>query len=77
LILVEFADPDPARARVIREAYTEPGGPGRILGPTDFAMPVAPLCHTVETGCRQWLAATTDDDRVDTRAGGASSQSGP
>jgi Ser/Thr protein kinase RdoA (MazF antagonist) len=65
LILVEFADPDPSRARVIRETYADAGGPGRILGPTDFAMPVAALCHIVETGCRQWLAATTDDDRDD------------
>ncbi len=65
LILVEFADPDPVRARVIRDAYADAGGPGRILGPTDFAMPVAALCHIVETGCRQWLAATTDRDRAD------------
>jgi len=65
LILVEFAGDDAARARVIREAYAEAGGPGRILGPTDFAMPVAALCHIVETGCRQWLAATTDDERAD------------
>jgi Ser/Thr protein kinase RdoA (MazF antagonist) len=65
LILVEFAGDDAARARVIREAYAEAGGPGRILGPTDFAMPVAALCHIVETGCRQWLAATTDDERTD------------
>jgi aminoglycoside phosphotransferase (APT) family kinase protein len=65
LILVEFADRDPARARLIREAYAEAGGPGRILGPTDFAMAIAALCHIVETGCRQWLAATTDDERDD------------
>lgn len=65
LILVEFAGHDAARARVIREAYAEAGGPGRILGPTDFAMPVAALCHILETGCRQWLAATTDDERAD------------
>jgi Ser/Thr protein kinase RdoA (MazF antagonist) len=65
LILVEFAGLDPARARVIREAYAEAGGPGRILGPTDFAMPVAALCHILETGCRQWLAATMDDERAD------------
>ena len=65
LILVEFADRDPARALLIREAYAEAGGPGRILGPTDFAMPIAALCHILETGCRQWLAATTDDERAD------------
>jgi hypothetical protein len=65
LILVEFATDDPARARTIRDAYAEAGGPGRILGPADFAMPVAALCHIVETGCRQWLAATTDAERED------------
>jgi hypothetical protein len=65
LILVEFADRDPARAVLIREAYAEAGGPGRILGLTDFAMPIAALCHILETGCRQWLAATTDDERAD------------
>ncbi len=65
LILVEFADPDPARALLVREAYTEAGGPGRILGPTDFAMPIAALCHILETGCRQWLAATTEAERAD------------
>lgn len=68
LVLVEFAGDDPARARVIRDAYAEAGGPGRILGPTDFAMPAAALCHIVETGCRQWLAATTDDERADNEA---------
>jgi len=68
LILVEFADPDPARGLLIREAYAEAGGPGRILEPTDFAMPIAALCHILETGCRQWLAATTDDDRADNEA---------
>ncbi len=65
LILVEFAGDDAARARAIREAYAEAGGPGRILGPTDFAMPVAALCHILETGCSRWLAATTDDERAD------------
>jgi Ser/Thr protein kinase RdoA (MazF antagonist) len=65
LILVEFADRDPARARIIRDAYAEAGGTGRILGPTDFAMPIAALCHILETGCRQWLAAATDDERAD------------
>jgi Ser/Thr protein kinase RdoA (MazF antagonist) len=65
LVLVEFAGSDPARACSIREAYAKAGGPGRITGPTDFAMPVAALCHILETGCRQWLAATTDDERAD------------
>ncbi len=68
MILVEFADPDPGRARVIREAYADAGGPGRITGPADFAMPAAALCHILEEGCRRWLAAATDEDRADNEA---------
>jgi Ser/Thr protein kinase RdoA (MazF antagonist) len=65
MVLVEFADPDPVRARLVRDAYRESGGPGRVLDPSDFAMPVAALCHILETGCRQWLAATTEGGRAD------------
>jgi Ser/Thr protein kinase RdoA (MazF antagonist) len=65
LVLVEFAGEDPARAAAIRAAYADAGGPGRIEGPGDFAMPAAALCHIVETGCRRWLAATTDAARAD------------
>lgn len=65
LVLVEFADRDPGRASAIKDAYAEAGGPGRIVGPTDFAMPIAALCHILETGCRRWLAATSDEERAD------------
>jgi Ser/Thr protein kinase RdoA (MazF antagonist) len=64
-VLVEYAGTDPRRAPLIREAYASAGGPGRVTGPTDFAMPVAQLSHIVEEGCRRWLAATTDADRAD------------
>ena len=33
LLLVEYAAGDPRRASVIREAYAEAGGPGRVQGP--------------------------------------------
>ena len=64
LVLVEFSGDDPDRPRAIQAAYAEAGGPGRIAGPRDFAMPIAQLTHIVEEGCRRWLAATTDDERA-------------
>ena len=64
LILVEFGGDDATRARAIQEAYAEAGGPGRVEGPRDFAMPIAQLAHIVVEGCRRWLAATTDDERA-------------
>jgi len=64
LILVEHCA-DPGRAGVIRAAYAEAGGPGRVEHPTDFAMPIAQLSHILVDGCRRWLAATTDAERAD------------
>jgi len=68
LVLVEFAYADSARSLAIRDAYAENGGPGRVTSPSDFAMPIAQLAHIVVTGCRRWLAATTDDARADNEA---------
>jgi len=65
LILVEYCTADPRRASLVRAAYVEAGGPGRVEEPTDFAMPIAQLSHIVEEGCRRWLVATTDDERSD------------
>ena len=65
LVLVEFGGADPGRARGIRAAYAEAGGPGRVEGPPDFAMVIAQLSHIVEEGCRRWMAATTDAGRAD------------
>jgi Ser/Thr protein kinase RdoA (MazF antagonist) len=65
LILVEYCTADPRRAGVIRAAYVEAGGPGRVEDPTDFAMSIAQLSHILAEGCRRWLTATTDDERSD------------
>jgi len=67
LILVEYCA-DPRRAGVIRAAYAEGGGPGRVEHPTDFAMPIAQLSHILVEGCRRWLTATTDAERADNEA---------
>ncbi len=64
MILVEYGA-DPARAGLIRAAYTEAGGPGRVEEATDFAMPFAQLSHILEEGCRRWLVAATEAERVD------------
>ena len=64
LILVEYCA-DPGRAGVIRAAYAEAGGPGRVEDPTDFAMSIAQLSHILAEGCRRWLTATTDAERAD------------
>ncbi len=64
-VLVEYSESDPARARAIRAAYAEAGGPGRVERPTDFAMPIAQLSHIVAEGCRRWLASTTDAEQAD------------
>lgn len=65
LILVEYCTADPRRAGVIRAAYAEAGGPGRVEDPTDFAMSIAQLSHILAEGCRRWLTATTDAERGD------------
>ena len=64
-VLVEYAGPDAPRAAAIVGAYEEAGGPGRVAGPRDFAMPIAQLAHIAAEGCRRWLLSATDDERVD------------
>jgi Ser/Thr protein kinase RdoA (MazF antagonist) len=68
LVLVEFAGDDGSRAQAIQAAYADAGGPGRVEGPRDFAMPIAQLAHIVEEGCRRWLAATIDTERASNEA---------
>jgi aminoglycoside phosphotransferase (APT) family kinase protein len=68
LVLVEYATEDPSRAPLVRAAYAEAGGPGRVTRPADFAMPIAQLAHIVAEGCRRWLAADTDAGRADHEA---------
>jgi Ser/Thr protein kinase RdoA (MazF antagonist) len=67
-VLVEYAGDDPPRARAIRDAYADAGGPGRVETPTDFSMAIAQLTHILEKGCRRWLVARTDADRADNEA---------
>jgi Phosphotransferase enzyme family len=65
VILVEYCAADPRRTGVVRAAYAEAGGSGRVEDPTAFAMAIAQLSHIVAEGCRRWLAAKTDAERHD------------
>ena len=65
VVLVEYCTTDPRRAAVIRGAYAQAGGPGRVEDPRDFAMSIAQLSHIVVEGCRRWLTATSDAERGD------------
>ena len=64
VILVEYCA-DPGRAGLVRAAYADAGGPGRVEEPTDFAMAIAQLSHILAEGCRRWLISTTDAERAD------------
>ena len=63
MVLVEFGT-TADRVRSLYRAYLDSGGPGRIHSVAEFTMPVAVLNHILELGCRQWLEATTDDQRA-------------
>ena len=65
VVLVAHCTADPRRARALRAAYAEAGGPGRVKDPTDFAMAIAQLSHILAEGCRRWLMAATDAERHD------------
>ncbi len=64
VVLVEYGA-EPRRASLIRAAYAEAGGPGRVEDATDFGMVIAQLSHILVEGCRRWLAADTEAERAD------------
>ena len=63
--LFEFCSWDSDRAALMKEAYRDAGGAGRVEDVTDFAMAIAQQGHIVEVGCRRWLAAAGEEDRAD------------
>jgi Ser/Thr protein kinase RdoA (MazF antagonist) len=68
MVLVEYRGDTEGRARAIREAYVDAGGPAAVREPRDFAMVTATLAHIVAEGCRRWRVATTNADRADNEA---------
>jgi aminoglycoside phosphotransferase (APT) family kinase protein len=57
LVLFEYADGDPRRARALVGAYRDAGGPGRIVGRGTFSMTIAQLGHIAEWALERWLEA--------------------
>jgi Ser/Thr protein kinase RdoA (MazF antagonist) len=64
-VLVEYAHGDPTRLRAVHDAYADAGGPATVTGAADLTMLVAQTHHILQTGCRRWLAATTEEGRDD------------
>jgi aminoglycoside phosphotransferase (APT) family kinase protein len=59
LVLFEFGNGDPVRARALDRAYHAAGGPARLRGRGDFSMLIAQLGHIVEWSSRRWLDPAT------------------
>ena len=55
MVLFEFADGSPSRARALHDAYVDAGGPGRVDRPGHFSMAIAQLGHIGEMACTTWL----------------------
>jgi Ser/Thr protein kinase RdoA (MazF antagonist) len=54
-VLFEFARDDPGRARALRDAYRDAGGPGRVERRGQFSMLIAQLGHITELAAADWL----------------------
>ena len=67
-VLFEYGCGDPHRMRELHAAYVAAGGPGRLTGRADATMLLAQTAHIAMTGCKRWLASTTDAQRDDNAA---------
>lgn len=55
MVMFEFWGESPDRARALRDAYVDAGGPGRVDRPGHFSMAIAQLGHIGEIACTTWL----------------------
>ncbi|GAA2159776.1 phosphotransferase family enzyme [Humibacillus xanthopallidus] len=63
MVLFEFGDDDPARARTIHTAYLDGGGPGRVTRRGHFTMLVAEQAHIGQLACSRWVGASDAAER--------------
>lgn len=68
LLLLEFGCGQRDRTTALVRAYAEAGGPGRVRELEDFSMAVCVLTNITAEGCRRWLAASTEAQRLDNAA---------
>jgi hypothetical protein len=69
MAVFEFGRGDPARQRLLYDAYRDSGGPGRVTSRRDFAMTVAQLHHIGHRHLRMWLGARDSESRARSLAG--------
>ena len=68
-VLFEFARSDVGRARALRDAYRDAGGPGRLVHRGHFSMLVAQLGHITEIAATDWLVPNLrSPDRAESEA---------
>src|SRR6478672_9550710 len=63
MVLFEFGDDDPARARRLHTAYRAAGGPGRVTRRGHFTMLVAEQAHIGQLACSRWVGASSEPER--------------
>lgn len=63
MVLYEFGDDDPARARDLYAAYLAEGGPGRITRLGNFTMLIAESAHIGHYAASRWIGETDDVER--------------
>ncbi|MGO4597199.1 phosphotransferase enzyme family protein [Terrabacter sp. 2RAF25] len=64
MVLFEFGDDDPARARRLNTAYRDAGGPGHVTRRGHFTMLVAEQAHIGQLACSRWVGATKEAERA-------------
>jgi Ser/Thr protein kinase RdoA (MazF antagonist) len=64
MMLFEFGDDDPSRARRLSVAYRGAGGPGRVSRRGHFTMLVAEQAHIGQLACSRWVGATQEAERA-------------
>jgi hypothetical protein len=69
MVVAEFGRGDPARQRLLYDAYRDAGGPGRVTSRADLAMTVAQLHHIGHRHLRMWLGARDSESRARSLAG--------
>lgn len=63
MVLYEFGDDDPDRARLLHSAYVEAGGPARVRRRGHFTMLVAEQAHITSYACARWIGETDPAER--------------
>ena len=64
MVLFEFGEDDPSRARRLNTAYRAAGGPGRVTRRGHFTMLVAEQAHIGQLACSRWVGATKEAERA-------------